>query len=134
MAITTSAAQQLRVAEGGGRQLPRGGRAQQGEVGVAVFAEQPRLHDAAFAVGQAHIAVTVDDMAVGQDESIRRNDDAGAEAAGRAPAVRSFHPHHRRADLVDDAGDSLGQCVEQDDRCIFSRTRGRRLAGETVAV
>ena len=70
MAITSwPRRSRFEVAERGGRQLPRGGRAQQREVGVAVFAEQPRLHDAALAVGQADLAMTVDDMAVGQDRA-----------------------------------------------------------------
>ena len=55
------------------------------------------------------------DVAVGEDKSVRRNDDAGAHAA-LGPADRvglGLDPHDRRADGVDDIDNRLGIGVEQ---------------------
>ena len=81
-------------------EIARGAGPQQSEVGIRVLAQHPRFHHAAFGIGQAEVVGTMHHMAVGQDETIRRNDHAGADAGRprRAALLRLEHldAHHRR--------------------------------------
>ncbi len=82
-------------------------RTQQREVGVGVFAEQARLDHAAFGIGQAEFARALDHVAVGEDQAVRRENDAGADAAGRAAvgvcAFAGLDPHHGGPDAIGNA-------------------------------
>jgi hypothetical protein len=51
-------------------------------------------------------------MAVGQHEAIRRDDDAGAHAAGAAVFVVYFNAHDRRADGIGHGRHCVRICVE----------------------
>ena len=69
-------------------EVARRAGAQQRQVGVGVLADHPRLHAAAFGVGQAHFLGAIDDVAVGQHQAVGRDDDARAHptTAVRLPA------------------------------------------------
>ncbi len=125
-----AAPQRLGIAERGGRQVARGIGAQQRQIGVGIFAEQPRFHDAAFGVGQAEFAPALDHMAVGQHEAVGRDDDAGTDAAGR-PAIAvlllGLDPHHGGADAIGDADHGMGIGIE--DRGIVGGRIDRTRAG-----
>ena len=80
---------------------------------------KPRGEDAAIRQRNFHSARTVDDVAVGEDEAVRRNDKARARAArfraGLPCGVGVVHAdiHHRGTDLLDHAGDGSGIAVQQ---------------------
>ena len=103
--------------EGGGIAKGDGGdagaiRADDGEIGVGVFADQRGFHGAAVGEGNGEFAVAgvVDDVAVGEDEAIVGEKKAGAAAAVLAGDV-DFHDGG--GDGFDDAGDGLGVGVEK---------------------
>ena len=120
-----AAPQRLGVAERRGRQVAHGIGAQQREIGVGILAQQPRLHHAAFGIGQPQFARALDHMAVGQDETVRRDDDAGADAAGRAAVavLAGLDPHHGGTDAIGDADHGMGIGIEQ-----------RRIARGTIGI
>ena len=111
-----AAPQRLGIAERCGRQVAHRVGAQQRQIGVGILAEQPRLHHAAFGIGEPHLARAVDHVAVGQHEAVGRDDDAGADAAGGAAVavgLAGLDPHHGGADAIGDADHGMGIGVEQ---------------------
>jgi hypothetical protein len=90
--------------------------AQQREIGVGIDAEHAGIGDHALAVAQADLLRGADDVAVGQHQAVRRNDDAGAEPAALARIRRAragFDANHRGADTFGDADHRIGIGVEQ---------------------
>jgi hypothetical protein len=51
-------------------------------------------------------------MRIGEDKAVRRDDDAGSNAAGAALVIANLHAHHGRADGVGYGGDGIGVGVE----------------------
>ena len=66
-----------------------------------IFADQLGVGGAAFGIGEADLAGAADDVAVGQDQPVGREDDAGPDAAVgglvcRPPRVDADHGRARR--------------------------------------
>ena len=93
-----AAPQLLGVAERRERQAARGIGAQERKVGVGIDAEQARLGGAAFGIGQANFARAVDDVSVGENKTVGRNDDARADPAAScfAVAARAYRRARRQ--------------------------------------
>ena len=110
-----AAPQPLGIAERRRRQVARGVGADERQVGVGILADELRVGRAALRVGEADLMGAGDDMAVGEDQPVRREDDAGADAAARLPGILAARvdAHHGRADRVGDAGDGARIGVEE---------------------
>ena len=91
------------------------------EIGVGIVAEHARLKLAAFERQEIDQPGALDDMAVGEGETVGRNDDAGARA-GAAALLAHVDAHHARADAFDDARDDARVLVEHG--AVVRRRRG----------
>ena len=107
-----AAPERLGIADRGARQVARGTCTQQREIRVGILAQRTRVHQAALGVGEPHLLGAVDDVAVGQNEAVRRNHHAGTDAAGAAFGAKGFHAHHRGADFVGHGDHGIGIGVE----------------------
>jgi hypothetical protein len=111
-----AAAQAFGIAERGVAQIARAVGAQQGQIGIGIDAEHAGVGDDALIVAQPDLLRRSHHMAVGEHQSIRRNDDTGANPAALA-RIRLFRagldPHHRRTDAFGDADHGIGIGVEQ---------------------
>ena len=112
-----AAAQCLGIAEPGMAQVARAVGAQQRQIGVGIDAEHMRVGVEALGVAQANLLGRADHMAVGQHQTVRRNDDAGAEPAALARVARfrpGLDPHHGGTDALGHADHGIGIGIEQD--------------------
>ena len=126
--------QPVGVAELGGGQ-PADRRLDDGQVGRRVVADQPRRQRAA--IGERHFQAlhVVDDVAVGEDVAVRRDDDARAAAghgvdalavgALRGDVLLAGDVDDRGADPLRDGDDGRGVGVEH--RLGFIGGKGKRL-------
>jgi hypothetical protein len=87
--------------------------AQQGKIRVGIIADHPRLDGAPVGAGELRIPCALHDMAVGEQEAVGRNDDAGAHSR-RSVQILWFDPHHRGTDPVHDSGHCMRVGIEQD--------------------
>src|SRR5215510_6565741 len=110
----------IRIAECDGNQVRRVDP-DYGQIGFGIVADQLRL--ASPTVEQRHLDLrrAVDDVVVGQQKAVGREDESGAAAAPPG-AVRNLDVDHRRADLLGRPDDRLRIGVEQ-----FSVGQRRRL-------
>ncbi len=75
-----------------------------------------RFHHDGLRVCQPQFARAIDDMAIGEDKAIRRDDDAGADAAcGAAILVLAacLNADNSRTDTIGDADHGIGIGIEQ---------------------
>jgi hypothetical protein len=94
-----AADQALGVAEPRDRQIARRVGADECEVGVRVFVDQLRVGRPPLRIGEADFLEAVDDVAVGEDQPVRRDDEARADAPSPAALLARLDVHHRRPDL-----------------------------------
>ena len=124
-----AAPQGLRIAEpGGGRPAGRFG-AQESQIGVGIVTEHLRLGLAALREGEARALRSAHDMAVGQDETVTGNDDAGTDATAVASPSGALNPNDRRPDPVDHGRDRPRIGVE---RCFLGGMGDRVLGRQSV--
>ena len=135
-----AALQFLGIAERGRRQGHRLDEADKSQIGVGIVADQAggdvlalgrRHFDARRGTGSASRAGNV---AVGQDQPIRRHHDAGTGAAARAAvgfAGMNCKSNHRWADPVDHVDDGTRIGVEE--RLVLDRNFGRSGCGSAAA-
>ena len=124
-----AAAQALGIAERGVAQIARAIGPQQREIGVGIDAEHVGIGDKPFGVAQPDLFRRSDHMAVGQHQTIRRDDDAGTKPAALA-RVAHFRPgldaHHGRPDAFGHVDHGIGIGVEQNLVVVWGRlTRSR---------
>ncbi len=97
-------------------QIPRTVGAQQRQIGIGIGPEHARVGDDAFDVAQADLFRGSDHMAVGQHQSVRRDDDAGTEPAALA-RVTDLRPgldaDHGGTDAFGHADHGVGIGVQQ---------------------
>ena len=108
-----AAPQPRTVAQARACDLNVGVDAQEREIGVGIVAERARIERPPVQGGHANRARALDDMAVGQQQSIWRNDEAGPGARRLAVAAH-VDPEHGGPDAVDDIGDGLAIGIKQD--------------------
>ncbi len=90
--------------------------AQQRKIGIGIDAEHARVGHDTLGVAQPDLFRCPDDMAVGQHEAIRRDDDAGTKAAALARIAHfraGFHAYDGGTDLLGDRDHGIGIGVEQ---------------------
>ena len=114
------------VAELGRRQRDVGFDPEQRKIRVGIVAEHARLKLAAFERDEVDRPRALDDMAVGESETVGGDDDAGARA-GAAALLAHVDAHHARPDALHHVADDARIVVEQ------SRVIGTGLSAGTLA-
>ena len=123
------AAQAFGIAERGIAQIPRAVGAQQRQIGVGIDAEHAGVGDDALIVPEPDLFGRADHMAIGQHQSVRRDNDSRTQAAALARMRQSgagFDPDDGGPDALGNVDDGIGVGVEQALR--RSRERARRFA------
>src|ERR1700733_1832462 len=104
---------------------------EQRKIRVGIVAEHARLKVTAFERDEIDRPRALDDMAVGERETVGGNDDAGARA-GATAVLAHVDAHDARADAVDDVADHPGIIVQKSG--VARRRRNARTLVETVGV
>ncbi len=118
-------------------QVARAVGAQQRQIGIGVDAEHACVGDDALGVAQPDFFRRSDDVAIGQHQPVRRNDDAGTHAAAFAQIAHfgaGFHAHHGGTNPFGHADHGIGIGVQQRlvvDGGLFGRSR-RRSVGRDI--
>ena len=95
-------------------QLLRRLGAQHGQVGIGIAAENADAMRRAVGEGQADGLGAFDDVIVGEDQAVRRDDDAAARAGAGSTTFRlDLHVDDRGRDLIDDIDDGGAVGIEQ---------------------
>ncbi len=88
--------------------------ANHGEIGIRIVSDKLGARFTAVGKVDHNFARTMHDVAVGQNKTVRRDDESRAAAAARAVGPR-FNVHHRRRDPVNRTDDGARIFVEQSD-------------------
>ena len=108
--------------------------AQDGEIGIGIVADQIRREAAPVGERGLDLGCAIDDVAVGQDIGIGREDDAGTGAARALLCTADLEMQDRGSDLVDGADNGARIGVEQHQILgRGGRDRNRRGVGLAVA-
>src|SRR5262249_20199297 len=80
--------------------------------------DQPRLQAVAFGVYEAGLMMAMDHVAVGQHEAVRRDDDAGTDAARAPTNAGRLDAHNGRANPIDQGRDAARYRVKRRDSLV----------------